>query len=64
LLILVEFKKEENKMENTFPKMVTPEHKIFVKGKGWIMVKDLTEGDKQNIACITNESTNCIKGGG
>jgi len=51
-------------MENTFPKMVTPEHKIFVKGKGWIMVKDLTEGDKQNIACITNESTNCIKGGG
>ena len=41
-------------METRLPRLLTEFY--FIKDKGWILIKDLTEEDKQNIVCYADES--------
>lgn len=42
-------------VEIKLPQMITGLHKVLVKDKGWVEIKDLTEKDKQDIIVISDK---------
>jgi len=46
---------KEKELNNEYPKIATPTHKLLIKNKGWIEIQNLTEDDKQNVVCLPDE---------